>query len=64
MTNPTYIVRYHCHICGQMHLVSSEFPLPARSTDLYTHPGSPVYPGECGPVCLGKVPRNLREVRL
>ena len=33
MTTPHYIVHYHCHVCGRMHLVSSAFPLPGGPTE-------------------------------
>ena len=31
--------------------------------DLCTNPGSPVYPGECGPVCSGGLRCKVREVK-
>jgi len=28
----------------------------------YAHPKSPVYPSECGPVCIDKVNSDLRTI--
>jgi hypothetical protein len=38
MTTPRYIVRYHCHVCGQMHLLWFELPLPGGPTEPCTLP--------------------------
>ena len=41
VTNPAYIVRYHCHVFGQIHRVSNDFRLhhgptqPGTFADLY-----------------------------
>jgi hypothetical protein len=34
-----------------------------RRGDMCTHPGSPVYPGECTPVCVGRMGCEARVVR-
>ena len=34
-----------------------------RRGDACTHPGSPVYPGECGPVCDGVERCDARQIR-
>jgi hypothetical protein len=34
-----------------------------RRGDLCMHPGSPVYPGECSPVCVGDRQCDVRHLR-
>ena len=33
MTHPSYIMHYHCHVCGQMHRVAAPLGLPGGQTE-------------------------------